>query len=175
MKFAVPFSDIVEIIMIADKPLSAGEIRDAFHKAGHLDHPITDEEWRKIADHIQMNVDEGDSMILIDGEKRGRKYYLEGMTWIIPEELADQAYQVLYESPTELRWKEIESAVGYDMTIPDWPMPKRTANIQRILKQKYPDVIKGSKRGLWAIDGLHEIPELKAPEINYCWHCGVKL
>ena len=163
MKFAVPFSDIVEIIMIADKPLSAGEIREAID-----DILITDEEWRKIADHIQMNVDEGDSMILIDGEKRGRKYYLEGMTWIIPEELADQAYQVLYESPTELRWKEIENAVD-DMT------KAESANIQRILKQKYPDVIKGSKRGLWAIDGLHEIPELKAPEINYCWHCGVKL
>ena len=163
MKFAVPFSDIVEIIMIADKPLSAGEIREAID-----DILITDEEWRKIADHIQMNVDEGDSMILIDGEKRGRKYYLEGMTWIIPEELADQAYQVLYESPTELRWKEIESAVDA-MTLSE------SANIQRILKQKYPDVIKGSKRGLWAIDGLHEIPELKAPEINYCWHCGVKL
>ena len=163
MKFAVPFSDIVEIIMIAAKPLSAGEIREAID-----DILITDEEWRKIADHIQMNVDEGDSMILIDGEKRGRKYYLEGMTWIIPEELADQAYQVLYESPTELRWKEIENAVD-DMT------KAESANIQRILKQKYPDVIKGSKRGLWAIDGLHEIPELKAPEINYCWHCGVKL
>ena len=163
MKFAVPFSDIVEIIMIADKPLSAGEIREAID-----DILITDEEWRKIADHIQMNVDEGDSMILIDGEKRGRKYYLEGMTWIIPEELADQAYQVLYESPTELRWKEIESAVDA-MTLSE------SANIQRILKQKYPDVIKGSKRGLWAIHGLHEIPELEAPEINYCWHCGVKL
>ena len=168
MKFAVPFSDIVEIIMIADKPLSAGQIRNTLEEFGHLDHPITDEEWRVIADQIQKNVDEGDSMILIDGEKRGRKYYLEGMTWIIPEELADQAYQVLYESPTELRWKEIESAVD-DM------MLSESANIQRILKQKYPDVIKGSKRGLWAIHGLHEIPELKAPEINYCWHCGVKL
>ena len=168
MKFAVPFSDIVEIIMIAGKPLSAGEIRDAFHEAGHLDHPITDEEWRNIANHIQMKYDADEGGILIDGKKRGRKYYLEGMTWTTPEELADQAYQVLCESPTELRWKEIENAAD-DMTISE------SANIQRILKQRYPDVIKGSKRGLWAIHGLHEIPELKAPEINYCWHCGVKL
>ena len=167
MKFAVPFSDIAEIIMTAGKPLSAGEIRDAFHEAGHLDKPITDEEWRDIANHIQMNVDEGDSMILIDGKKRGRKYYLLGMTWTTPEELADQAYQVLCESPTELRWKEIEDATECS--------EKESANIQRLLKQRRPDVMKGSKRGLWAIHGLHEIPEPKEPEINYCWHCGVKL
>ena len=167
MKFAVPFSDIVEIIMIAGKPLSAGEIRDAFREAGHLDHPITDEEWRDIANHIQMNADKVDSVILVIGKKRGRKYFLPGMTWTTPEELADQAYLALCESPTELRWKEIENAIE----CPE----EESANIQRLLKINHPHVGKGSKRGLWAVHGVHEIPEPKEPEINYCWHCGVKL
>jgi len=168
MKFAVPFSDIVEIIMIADKPLSAGEIRDAFQREGHLDHPITDEEWRDIANHIQMNIDGGDSSprILIDGKKRGRKYYLPGMTWTTSEDLAEQAYSALCESPTELRWKEIEAITECT--------EEESANIQRLLKINHSDVGKGSKRGLWAVHGVHEIVE-SLPTRKFCWHCGVKL
>ena len=133
---------------------------------------------------------EDDDEILTHGDKRGRLYFTnQTPAFLTIEQKVDMVYATLRNSEVELTWKEILELTGLSA--------KSSAAIQRRLRLK-PDVIRGSKRQFWAIDGLHEeetpfpfeiiekpntrniIPKSKLEEILeaewcFCPHCGEKL
>ena len=131
---------------------------------GHVGRPVRRKEilehfgldkktWKYILVKIEESQTTDDSYvnIKIHGTKKGRKYFLEGMEscfeLVSDEEIAEQMYQALCDSGHELRWSEIAEAIGLAPQV----AARRSSNIQRALKMAYPDVIKGSKRGLWTI------------------------
>ena len=116
---------------------------------------------------IKRQIESSQDPIKVHGTRKGRKYYVEGVELVTDEEIAEQMYQALYDSEHELRWEDICIAAGIDIEAGK----KRSANIQRILKMTHPDFGKGSRRGIWAIEGHHEIPFRR---VNFCHNCGAK-
>ena len=125
---------------------------------------IDSNDWEVIREQIESYQDP----IKVHGTKKGRRYYVEGIELVTDEEIAEQMYQALYDSEHELPWKEICIAAGIDTEVG----VKKSANIQRILRKTRPELGKGSRRGIWAIEGHHEIIDDR--RVNFCHNCGEK-
>lgn len=172
------------IQLIADWISSVGEPVDKKQICKHFD--ITTNEWRAIREQIRDYPNE--TLVKTYGKKRGKKYYVEGIEYVTDEELAEQMYQVLYNSEHELLWTEMIEGVDLfqKYNLSPRTIRSRSPNIQRILKESYPDFIVGSKRRYWAIRGHHDVRRIKHSiktiedvtqglSPNYCSNCGMKL
>ena len=155
--------DIAAWITKVGKPVSRPEICKQFG--------FTFEEWRVIRDQIRYYPTE--LPIKTYGNKRGKRYYVEGIDFVTDRELAEQMYQVLYNSENELRWSEIveRADLFQKNNLSPQVIRSRSPNIQRILKESHPDFVTGNSKNRWAIKNHHDVRTFP----KYCANCGMKL
>jgi len=134
---------------------------------GLIENGTTD--WSVIREEIETN----DYGIRYTGTFRGRRYYLDSTP---PEnhnveEISDMAYQILKDSPRQMRMTEIMAKLEEKSKEDGKIIKVFPSYIQRTLYQKYPnEFMMGSKRGFWMLKGTHEIDEILFPK--YCSNCG---
>ncbi len=135
---------------------------------GLIENETTD--WTVVREEIETN----DYGIRYIGKFRGRRYYLDSTP---PEnhnvdEISDIAYQILKDSPRQMRMTEIMAKLAEKSKEDGITIMVHPSYIQRTLYQKYPnEFMVGSKRGFWMLKGTHEIDDTLFPK--YCSNCGV--
>lgn len=172
-------SEIISLIEEENRYLTVEEIIEHLIGLGLMVHRRDDVRGRKIPfSHdwatIRKKIESGDCDIRYIGKFRGRRYYLDSTP---PEnhnvdEISDMAYQILKDSPRQMRMSEIMTKLK-EIYLPV-PVMVHVSYIQRTLYQKYPnEFMRGSKRGFWMLKGTHELDENLFPK--YCSNCGTGL
>ena len=169
-------SEIISLLEEENQYVKRDVITEHLLEVGLLDDKEMD--WTIIRKEIESN----DYAIRYTGKFRGRRYYLDSTP---PEnhnvdEVSDVVYQILKDNPTEMRWSELmakleekgeEEGVIYMGTK---HLTNSVTHIQGTMYEKHPnEFMRGSKRGLWRLKGIHEINNSSFP--NYCSNCGTGL
>ena len=169
-------SEIISLLEKENQYTKRDVITEHLLKVGLIDEKETD--WAI----IRMKIESKDYGIRYVGKYRGRRYYLDSTP---PEnhnvdEVSDVVYQILKDNPTEMRWTELmakleekgeEEGVIYMGTK---HLGNSVTHIQGTMYEKHPnEFMRGSKRGLWRLKGIHEINNSSFP--NYCSNCGTGL
>ena len=165
-------SEIISLLKQKNEYLKRSVITAHLVEKGLMGENIP-KDWQYIVRKIETN----DYGIKYTGKFRGRRYYLDSTPTEIhcTSTLAKIAYQILKDSPRELRMSEIVVSMkkkgeedGVKYIIDD----SYTTHIQRALLENYPnEFTKGSKRGFWMLKGTHKI----ALFAKYCSNCGTGL
>jgi hypothetical protein len=164
-------SEIISLLKQKNKYLKRSVITAHLVEKGLMGENIP-KDWQYIVGKIETN----DYGIKYTGRFRGRRYYLDSTPTEIhcTSTLAKIAYQILKDSPRELRMSEIVVAMkkkGEEDGVKYIIVDSYTTHIQRALLEHYPnEFTKGSKRGFWMLKGTHEINDPNFP--NYCSECG---